>query len=85
MKNKQNEHPFDCRFEYEGETIGVRVMPDNKPIKTIRGVEMMSGFFYFYDINGYCGAEPFYEDFDNMKPVRPEIAKQSFIDMKKRK
>lgn len=85
MKTSKNEYPMDCYFEYGGETIGVRVMPDNKPIRMVRGTEKMSGFFYFYDSNGHCGAVAFYEDFDVMTPVHPEIAQKYYIEMKQRK
>lgn len=85
MNKQQNELLMDCHFEYEGETIGARVMPDNKPIRMVRGTEKMSGYFYFYDRNGHCGAEAFYEDFDVMSPVRPEIAQKYYMEMKQRK
>ena len=75
---------MDCYFEFEGETIGVRVKDDKKPIRMMHGVEKMSGFFDFYDENGYCGTEAFYEDFENMSPVRSHIAKKYYIEMKQR-
>ncbi len=76
---------MDCYFEYEGETIGARIKDDNKAIRMVRGVEMMSGFFDFYDKTGYCGTEAFYENFDDMSPVQPHIAKNYYVEMIQRK
>lgn len=83
--NMKNDLIMDCIFDYEGETISARIKNDNTPIRMVRGVEMMSGFFDFYDKTGYCGTEAFYENFEDMSPVRPHIAKKYYIDMIKRK
>lgn len=80
----KNELIIDCYFEHDGETIGARVN-DNSSVRTVRGVEKMRGYFDFYNSNGYCGTEAFYEDFDDMAPVRPHIAKKYYIDMIERK
>ena len=62
--NMKNDLIMDCSFDYEGETISVHIKEDNRTIRMVRGAEMMSGFFDFYDKNGYCGTEAFYEDFE---------------------
>ena len=80
----KNELIIDCYFEHDGETIGACVN-DNSSVRTVRGVEKMRGYFDFYNSNGYCGTEAFYEDFDDMAPVRPHIAKKYYIDMIERK
>ena len=76
---------MDCCFEYENEIIGARIKNEKTSIRMVHGIEMMSGFFDFYENTGYCGTEAFYEDFENMSPVRPHIAKKYYVEMKNRK
>ena len=84
MKNRQNDCPYDCHFEYDGKTIWVRVKPDNKPIRNVRGVEKMSGFFEFFDSNGTSlGAIAFDENYEDMTPVRIAIAEAHYIELLK--
>lgn len=84
MKNRQNDCPYDCHFEHEGKTICVRVKPDNKPVRMVRGVEKMSGFFEFFDSNGdTLGAIAFYENYEDMTPVRIAIAEAHYIELLK--
>ena len=86
MKNKQNDYPYDCNFEYKGKTIWVRVKPDNNSIRMVRGVEKMSGFFEFFDSDGNdLGAIAFYENFEDMTPVRIDIAESHYIELLKTK
>lgn len=80
-----NDLIMDCFFEYEGETIRARIKNDKTPIRMVRGVEKMSGFFDFYDKTGYCGTEAFYEDFDDMSPVKPHIAQKYYAQLLQRK
>lgn len=84
MKNRQKGCPYDCNFEYEGKTIWVRVKPDNKPIRTVRGVEKISGFFEFFDDDGNTlDAIAFYENFEDLTPVRTSIAEAHYIELQK--
>ena len=76
---------MDCYFEHEGEKVGLRVKDDKTQIRVVHGIERMSGFFDFYDKNGYCGTESFYEDFDDMSPVKPCIAKKYYAQLLQRK
>lgn len=70
MKTRQNEHPYDGCFENNGQMIWVRIIPDNKSVRIVQGIEKMSGFFDFFDNNGNnLGTIAFCENYDNLTPV----------------
>lgn len=80
MKNRQK----DCYFEHDGKTIWVCVKPDNKPVRSVLGVEKMSGFFEFFDgDDNALGTIAFYENYEDMTPVRTSIAEAHYIKMQK--
>lgn len=84
MKNRQNNCPYDCHFEYEGKTIWVRVKHDDKPVRMVHGVEKMGGFFEFFDSDGNAlGAIAFYENYEDMTPVRASIVEAQYIELLK--
>ena len=76
---------IDCFFEYEGETIKSHIKEDTIKIHTIDYVEKMSGFLDFYDKFGYSGTEPFYENYEDMTPVKSNIAKKYYERLVARK
>ena len=72
---------MDCFFEYEGKIISLHIKNEKTKIYTIHSIEKMRGFLDFYDENGYCGTEAFCENFENMSPVKPHIAKKYYIQL----
>ncbi len=78
---KQEEIIYSCTFMYGAECIKVHVEFDNQPIRMINGVEKASGWLHFYKGDVFIDFTAFYEDFDNLKPLKPEIAKKNYIEM----
>ena len=72
---------MDAYFEFEGEKIGVMIMPDSSPVRKVKGIEKMSGWLNFYNSRGHCGTIAFYEDYDDMTPISWSIFEKYYLKM----
>lgn len=70
---------FDGSFEYENDTIYYKIVDDNYPIKTIRGVEKTSKYFNFYDSNEkHIDVTHVYDTFENLSNITPSYALEKY-------
>ncbi len=84
MKKEQQELISDGHIWHEGKMIYYRVENDNRPIRIVHREEKISGFLHFFDSKKQYGFMPFYENFEDMSPVRYEVAEKYFVQLLKR-
>lgn len=74
---KEEIHYDGLPFEYEGKQIYSYFT--NWKIEERKHIEKVSAIINFTDKKEYLGFAPFYEDYDDVKPLRPEMAKKYYI------
>lgn len=83
MKQKTNESMYDGSFILNGDTIYYHIVDDKKPIRTIKGVEKISRYINFYDINNnHIGVKQIYGDFEDLSNISSYDAEEWYTQLK---